>query len=132
MTQLISATSPVTIGLDTGDRLIHYCALEAREVSERGACPTSREGLDAALAAWPGARVVLEAGSQSAWMARHLTSRGFDVHVVDPRRVQLISKDPRKTDRRDAELLARLEHGMPELLGRVHHRGEQAQAERLG
>lgn len=129
MTQLISSTFPVTIGLDTGDRTIHYCTLDAREVAERGVCPTTRDGLDAALAAWPGARVVLEAGSQSAWMARHLTSRGFDVHVVDPRRVQLISKDPRKTDRRDAELLARLEHGMPELLGRVHHRGEQAQAD---
>lgn len=129
MTQPTRSTSPVTIGLDTGDRTIHYCALEAREVCGRGVCPTTREGLDEALAKWPGARVVLEAGSQSAWMARHLRSRGFDVHVVDPRRVQLISKDPRKTDRRDAELLARLESGMPELLGRVYHRGEQAQAD---
>jgi len=119
----------VTIGLDTGDRTIHCCALEDREVAGRGVCTTTREGLDQALAAWPGARVVLEAGSQSAWMARHLSSQGFDVHVVDPRRVQLISKDPRETDRRDGELLARLESGMPELLGRVHHRGEQAQAD---
>ena len=62
-------------------------------------------------------------------MSRHLRKRGFDVHVVDPRRVQMISKDPRKTDRRDAELLARLECGMPELLGQVHHRSEQAQAD---
>jgi transposase len=62
-------------------------------------------------------------------MSRHLGATGFDVHVADPRRVQLISKDPRKTDRRDAEMLARLEAGMPELLGRVHHRGEQAQAD---
>jgi len=129
MTQPTRSTSPVTIGLDTGDRRIHYCALDGREVTGRGVCPTTREGLNRALAAWPGARVVLEAGSQSAWMARHLSSQGFDVHVVDPRRVQLISKDPRKTDRRDAELLARLESGMPELLGRVHHRGEQAQAD---
>ncbi|MEZ5990128.1 MAG: hypothetical protein R3F30_13625 [Planctomycetota bacterium] len=62
-------------------------------------------------------------------MSRHLLGLGFAVHVADPRRVQLIAKDPRKTDRRDAELLARLEHGMPELLGRVHHRSEQAQAD---
>jgi len=129
MTQPTLSTSPVTIGLDTGDRTIHHCALREREVVRRGVCPTTRQGLDKALADFPGTRVVLEAGSQSAWIARHLVSQGFDVHVVDPRRVQLISKDPRKTDRRDAELLARLEVGMPELLGRVHHRSEQAQAD---
>ncbi|MEZ5989493.1 MAG: hypothetical protein R3F30_10275 [Planctomycetota bacterium] len=65
-------------------------------------------------------------------MSRHLLGLGFVVHVADPRRVQLIAKDPRKTDRQDAELLARLEHGMPELLGRVHHQGEQAQADLAG
>jgi transposase len=119
----------VTIGLDTGDRTTHHCVIRERETIRRGVCPTTHQGLDEALADFPRARVVLEAGSQSAWMSRHLVSRGFDVHVVDPRRVQLISKDPRKTDRRDAELLARLEAGMPELLGRVHHRSEQAQAD---
>jgi transposase len=129
MTQPTVSTSPVTIGLDVGDRTTHFCALRGSDVSSRGVCPTTREGLDRALADHPGARVVLEAGSQSAWMARHLVARGFEVHVVDPRRVQLISKDPRKTDRRDAELLARLENGMPELLGRIFHRGEQAQAD---
>jgi transposase len=103
--------------------------LRDREVMGRGVCPTTHEGLDQALADHVGARLVFEAGSQSPWMSRHLRKRGFDVHVVDPRRVQLISKDPRKTDRRDAELLARLECGMPELLGQVHHRSEQAQAD---
>jgi transposase len=129
MTQRTASTSPVTIGLDVGDRTTHFCVLRDREVIARGTCPTTRTGFDGALARYPGARVVLEAGSQSPWMARHLQGGGFVVHVVDPRRVQLIAKDPRKTDRRDAELLARLESGMPELLGRVHHRGEQAQAD---
>jgi transposase len=49
--------------------------------------------------------------------------------VADPRRVQLITKDPRKTDRRDAETLARLAAAMPEVLGAIRHRGEQAQAD---
>jgi transposase len=61
-------------------------------------------------------------------MSRVLGSAGHDVLVADPRRVQLISKDPRKTDRRDAEMLAKMGAAMPELLGSVHHRGEQAQA----
>lgn len=129
MTQLSAATSPLTIGLDIGDRTTHFCVLRDREVVDRGVTKTSRVGLDQALASFAGARVVLEAGSQSPWMSRHLRAQGFDVHVADPRRVQLISKDPRKTDRRDAEVLARLEAGMPELLGQVHHRSEQAQAD---
>lgn len=62
-------------------------------------------------------------------MSRQLRASAFAVHVADPRRVQLISKDPRKTDRRDAETLARFEAGIPELLGSVHHRSEQAQAD---
>lgn len=129
MTQLNAATSPLTIGLDVGDRTTHFCVLRDRAVIHQGSTKTSRDGLDQALAEFAGARVVLEAGSQSPWMSRHLKARSFDVHVADPRRVQLIAKDPRKTDRRDAEVLARLESGMPELLGQVHHRGEQAQAD---
>ncbi|MEZ5988480.1 MAG: IS110 family transposase [Planctomycetota bacterium] len=115
--------------MDVGDRTTHYCLLRDREVVGRGHFPTTGKGLDRALQAHAGSRVILEAGSQSPWMSRHLLGLGFVVHVADPRRVQLIAKDPRKTDRRDAELLARLEHGMPELLGRVHHRSEQAQAD---
>ncbi len=130
MTQPTTQLSRVTIGLDVGDRNIHYCVLDAaRAVVARGAMATTRTALSKTLAAFSGARVVLEAGSQSPWMSRRLHGEGFDVHVADPRRVQLISKDPRKTDRRDAEMLARLETGMPELLGTVHHRGEQAQAD---
>lgn len=122
---------PMTIGIDTGDRSSHFCALDvaSREVADRGSCRTRPDDLSKALAPFKGARVVLEAGSQSPWLSRFLTSEGFEVHVADPRRVQLISKDPRKTDRRDAETLARLEAGMPEVLGDVHHRGEQAQAD---
>lgn len=130
MTQHTAQRSPVTIGLDVGDRNIHYCVLDAaRAVVACGAVATSPAALSKTLAAFGGGRVVLEAGSQSPWMSRRLRSEGFDVHVADPRRVQLISKDPRKTDRRDAEVLARLESGMPELLGTIHHRGEQAQAD---
>ncbi len=130
MTQPTAQSSPVTIGLDVGDRITHYCVLDAaRSVVARGSFRTTQTALSKTLSDFDGARVALEAGSQSPWMSRHLRGEGFDTHVVDPRRVQLISKDPRKTDRRDAEVLARFEAGMPELLGTVHHRSEQAQAD---
>lgn len=130
MTKSTAKHSPMTIGLDIGDRNTHYCVLDAtRSVVEHGSFPTTPAKLSKVLSKFPASRVVLEAGSQSPWMSRQLQSEGFETHVADPRRVQLISKDPRKNDRRDAEALARLESGMPELLGRVHHRGEQAQAD---
>lgn len=131
MTERSTQTPSVTIGLDVGDRTTHLCALdnEERSVTARTSFPTTRGALSKNLADYPGARVALEAGSQSPWMARQLRNAGHDVHVVDPRRVELIAKDPRKTDRRDAETLARLEASMPELLGTIYHRGEQAQAD---
>ena len=124
-----TSVSPITVGLDVGDRTTHFCALDAsRKVVARGSFATAMTALAEGLAAFAGAKVILEAGSQSPWMSRALRGMGHDVLVADPRRVQLISKDPRKTDRRDAEMLARMGSAMPELLGAVHHRGEQAQA----
>lgn len=129
MTNSTAAVSPITVGLDVGDKRTHWCALDGeREVISRGSCATTDGHLGSSLKRFPGAHVVLEAGSQSPWMSRFLSGRGYRVQVADPRRVQLISKDPRKTDRRDAELLARMASAMPDLLGNVYHRGEQAQA----
>lgn len=133
MTQSIVHPSFIAIGLDVGDRQTHAHVLEVCGQSKssvtRFAFATTSSQLTRSLEPYPGARVVLEAGSQSPWMSRQLRDEGFAVHVADPRRVQLIAQDPRKTDRRDAETLARLEAGMPELLGDVHHRGLQAQAD---
>jgi len=124
-----TAVSPITVGLDVGDKLTHFCALDAsRKVVARGSFKTTREQLEQGMLPFAGSKVILEAGSQSPWMSRVLCGKGHDVLVADPRRVQLISKDPRKTDRRDAEMLARMGAAMPELLGNVHHRGEAAQA----
>jgi transposase len=126
---ITTGASLITVGLDVGDKRTHWCALDAdRKVIARGSFPTTREDLEQALAPFQGAKVVLEAGSQSPWMSRVLRALAYAVQVADPRRVQLISKDPRKTDRRDAELLARMASAMPDVLGSVYHRGEHAHA----
>lgn len=130
MTHVIAQRSPVTIGLDVGDRTTHFCVLDSKDdIEARGKFATKRGEVRSALKRWPGALVVLEAGSQSPWMSRALHADGHVVHVADPRRVELLSKDPRKSDRRDAEMLARLGRLGPKLIGKVFHRGEQAQAD---
>jgi transposase len=123
-------TTIAQLGLDVGDRTTHFCALdEQRQVVERGRFDTTPEALRGALGARPATRVVLEAGSQSPWMSGLLRDLGHQVQVADPRRVELIAKGHRKTDRRDAEMLARLASGMPELLGEIHHRSSEKQAD---
>jgi transposase len=102
MTHSTSVVSPITVGLDVGDRRTHFRAVnDERKVVARGSFPTASAPLAGSLEPFAGARVVLEAGSQSPWMSRVLRGHGYEVQVADPRRVQLISKDPRKTDRRD-------------------------------
>ncbi|MEM7515452.1 MAG: IS110 family transposase [Planctomycetota bacterium] len=117
------------IGLDVGDRVTHLCVLNSeRSVVERKRLKTSREALLDEFTGRTSAKIVLEVGSQSRWMSSLLRDCGHDVLVADSRKVRQITKGGRKTDRRDAETLARLLQGMPELLGEVTHRGEAAQA----
>lgn len=117
------------IGLDVGDRVTHLCAVDAdRAVVERKKLKTSRDALLAEFLGRAKSKIVLEVGSQSRWMSSLLRECGHEVLVADSLRVRQITKGGRKTDRRDAETLARLLQGMPELLGEVTHRGEEAQA----
>ena len=125
-----TASSPAVVGLDVGDRITHLCRLDHdRQVVERHRFPTTREGVLETFGGRPPCRIVIEVGSQSPWLSSLLRSLGHEVQVADARRTAALSKGRRKTDRRDAETLARLLAGMPELLGSIHHREEQAQAD---
>ncbi len=54
---------------------------------------------------------------------------GHEVMVANHRQLRLIYENQRKSDRADAEYLARLARLDPKLLAPVTHRGEQAQAD---
>jgi transposase len=56
-----------------------------------------------------------------------LRDLGHDVVVVNPRRVKLIAESTLKTDRIDAEILARLLRGDRTLLRPIQHRGLETQ-----
>lgn len=129
MTQTTANPVMLTSGLDLGDRTTHACTLDPdRQVVDRKKFPTTRKALSHEFGGKPRRRVVIEAGSQSLWIDHLLTELGHEVMVVDPRRVRIIAESDRKTDRRDAETLARLALGVPELLGRAQHRTLATQA----
>ena len=127
---IVTKAEPLFFGLDVGDRTTHLCCVDDRRVVvERDRFATTPDGVRRAFANRPPSRIVLEVGSQSRWMSELLGSLGHEVIVADARRVAELTRAGRKTDRRDAETLARLLQGMPELLGAVHHRGRAAQVD---
>jgi transposase len=74
--------------------------------------------------------VILEVGTHSPWISRLLSELGHEVVVANPRKLRLIYENPRKTDRADAEYLARVGRMDPDLLAPVAHGGPQVQADR--
>ncbi len=126
---LAPSTLPAMVGLDLGDQYTHFCVMDrGQQVLERGRFRTTPEAVREAFAERHRSPVVLEAGSQSPWISALLGELGFDAMVVDPRKIDLISRSHRKTDTKDAELLAELALGVPRLLGRVTHRKPSEQA----
>jgi transposase len=73
-------------------------------------------------------RVAIEAGTHSPWASRVLEECGHQVLVANPRKTRLIYGQGRKTDKLDAEKLARLARVDPKLLSPLEHRGEASQA----
>lgn len=117
----------VTVGLDLGDRYSRYCSIdEGGKVVDEGRVRTEVETLRRWLNREP-RRVVLEVGTHSPWVSRTLEELGHEVIVANPRRLRFIWNESVKTDRKDAEQLARVGRMDPELLQPIRHRGKEAQ-----
>ena len=63
----------------------------------------------------------------SPWTSRYLEERNHRVIVANSRKLRAIYKNPRKCDRKDAEMLARLARVDETLLGPIKHGSEEAQ-----
>ncbi len=97
-----------SIGLDLHKRASQICILTpVGEVLEQRIV-TSRERFTAVLGGRPRARIVVEASTESEWVARHLERLGHEVVIADPTYAPMYATRSRrvKTDRRDARTLA--------------------------
>jgi transposase len=123
-------TSKMTTGIDLGDRYSYFYTLDAAgENTESGRVQTTKSALEKRFRNGEAARVVIEAGTHSPWVSRLLAECGHEVLVANPRKLALITKNERKDDPVDAELLARLGRVEPQLLSPIAHRGAEAQAD---
>jgi len=120
----------MTAGLDLGDKYSYLCLLdtESGEVVEEGRLRTTPEDFRRRFCSEQPLRIAIEAGTHSPWASRVLKECGHEVLVANPRKVQLIYTNKRKTDEIDAENLARLARLDPKLLYPLKHRGEESQA----
>lgn len=121
----------MTAGLDLGDKYTHLCLIdtESGEVIEEGRLRTTPEALRRRFGSGQEQlKVTIEVGTHSPWISRLLKECGHEVLVANARKIRLIYGSKSKTDKLDAEKLARLARLDPELLYPVEHRGEDSQA----
>jgi transposase len=118
-------------GIDLGDKYSHICMLERGtcEVSEECRVRTTAEALRRRFAGIEPLRIAMETGLHSPWVSRLLEELGHEVYVANANRLRLIYENKHKSDKVDAEYLARVAAADPKLLHPVDHRSERTQAD---
>ena len=116
------------VGIDVHLKYSVYCILSSTgEVCERRQIPTTETAFRRVFDRGVSQRIVMECGPSSPWLYRLLKSWGHEVVVVSPRKVRLIAESTLKSDKIDAEVLARLSRFDGILLRSVYQRSEGAQ-----
>lgn len=119
-----------TVGCDLGDKFSHVCVLDdAGQVEQRARLTTTRASFRKWFSGSGPQRVAIETGTHSRWVSTLLKDLGHEVIVANARRVRLIYQSHRKSDKLDAEKLARLARADPELLSPVRHRSDEVHSE---
>ena len=116
------------VGLDLGDTYSRYCTLDSDgEILGEGRIRTTEKGVRGHFERLDPCLVAIEAGTHSWWLGRLLAALGHEAVVANTRKVRAISQNNRKSDKADAEMLARLARSDRKLLCPVKLRGERAQ-----
>lgn len=124
----MEAQAKVAIGLDVGDRFTYVAIVDdAGELVEESRIRTTREAIGRRFETEAPARIGLEVGMHSPWISRLLERAGHEVLVANARRLRFIYDSDNKSDRSDAEALARVARLDPKLLSPIRHRTERAQ-----
>lgn len=125
-------TSHYTIGIDLGDKKHAVCVLDAKgNAVSKETLINDRDSLTDLSGRFPGALMVMEVGTHSPWTSRFLKNLGHRVLIANPRKVASIYQNHRKSDRNDAEQLARIARTDETLLHPVEHVSVEMQRDLL-
>jgi transposase len=121
------------IGVDLSDKTARYAELDPSPTSEavlaEGSVRLTEAGLRKHFGERARCRIALEVGAQSRWVSQLLEGLGHEIIVANPRQIALIFRNQRKTDRLDAENLARLARADRQLLRPIQHRRAETHAD---
>ena len=122
------AMKDITIGMDLGDKIHVVCVLDAKGNIILGTTVANdRKAIAIFFKKYQNATVAIEASTHSPWISRQLAALGCKVLVGNPRKLRVIWASNDKTDKRDAEMLAKIARFDSSLLYPITHRGKQAQ-----
>jgi transposase len=129
---MMDAVADIYVGLDTSQSTTAICAIGVSDVPIlETVVPTGPATIALALEALPSRPKVigLEAAGQSEWLAGGLRALGFNILVLEAVRVRRYAAvAPIKSDRTDAQIIARLLKG--QLYREVHVKSPEARAAR--
>lgn len=116
----------MTIGIDLGDEFSAMCVLDsAGDVVEESRVRTTRAAFAHRFESMSSSRVVMETGTHSRWLSQLLLGLGHDVVVANTRRLRMIFQSENKTDKVDAQMLARVGRFDTKLLSGIRHRSNK-------
>ncbi len=116
-----------TLGIDLGNKYCHWHELDREgNTTGTGRVPTSEVG--EYLKQLKPSRVVMETGAFSHWVSRLAVETGHEVYVANARHLRAIYQNPSKSDKVDAEMLARLGRLDLRLIHPVQLRNAEMQA----
>jgi len=120
-----------TIGVDLGDKISRYAILDGEGVVvEEGMFHNRVESIEKHFGDRGRARVALETGAQSAWIARAFEKLGHEVIVANARELKWITSSDNKTDPNDARKLGAIWREPTGICcTRCKHRSPEHQAE---
>ena len=119
-----------TVGIDLGDKTHFVCVLDRDgNVLREGSIAATAVALEHVFGECAPLTIAIETGTHSPWVSRMLEGWGHRVLVANARKLRMIYRSDRKSDVRDAQMLARIARMDPELLSAIHHRGPKAQAD---
>lgn len=124
------AMDSITIGMDLGDKKhVAFVIDQLGRSVTNCEVKNDQESLVDFFKKYPGATIAIEAGTNSPWISRLLSTLGCTVLVGNPRKLRAIWAGDNKSDVRDAEMLARIARFDPDLLYPINHRNEQTQVD---
>ncbi len=119
------------IGMDLGDKVNYFCVLDGAsgDILQEGRVACRERELRSVFGGFSPSLVAIEAGTHSPWISRLLGELGHEALVGNPRKLRAVYTNDRKSDERDAEMLARIARLDRKLLYPIRHRGAASQCD---